>query len=292
MPRILRESLLLALVACGRDSRSRSRDTSAIGAHATQPSKALASRDSAQVTQQARVDSALVAGLGREMVASSRPMQPALTWRVLPADSTTSSDTSYGTYGHEPPTTIVIGSVRIPIGVDSSFEELKRALPKPALLPPEHPEDHMHSNDRYCYAFRGGFLVIEDADEGIWKGSLMQAAPSKSTRCPVIDTVPRISLGDHILSLDMSPSSINSQRFAGFVPVLRNTHMLERRWWYVSQVSDGRTRCSNTSIDIRYTNRGSVLTSVSVGNGGEGWGARRIERSEGSADSIWTCHLE
>ena len=291
MTRILRKSLLLALAACGRTSHPRTPDTSAMEVRAAQPNKSLVSRDNAPVTQQARVDSALVASLGREMVANSHPRQPALTRRVLPADSTTSSDTSYGTYGHEPTVTIVIGSVRIPVGVDSSFEELKRALPKPALLPPEHLEDHMHSNDRYCYAFRGGFLVIEDADEGIWKGSLTRTAPSKSA-CPAIDAVPTISLGDHLLSLGMRPSSINAQTFEGFTPVMRNAHMLERRWWYVSQASDGRTWCSNTSIDIHYANNGSVLTSVSVDNGGEGWGARRVERPEGSRDSVWTCHLD
>ena len=222
-----------------------------------------------------------------------RDVPKALTSRVLPADSTTNSDSTYGTYGEKPAIFIVIGRTTIPVGADSSFEQLKRPLPKPSLLPPEDPDDHMHSNDRYCYAFAGGFLVFEDTHEGIWKASLMrsQAVP-KMTACPAIEETPTIRIGDLVLSIDVPATVITDQSFPGFRRVKRTAHMLQRNWWHVSQVSDGRTGCSLTGIDINFAVRDSALIWINVATGGEGWDARRVERSEGSRDSLWTCRTE
>ena len=213
------------------------------------------------------------------------------TYHVLPADSTTSADTAYGIYAEDLPVTVLIGRARISFDSDSTFRDSIRMLPKPALLPPEDPTDHMHGNDQYCYAFTGGFLVFEEADDGIWKASLMRRAPSKTTHCPMIDVTPTIRVGDQTLSIDMPPAAINETAFPGFRAAKSSKHRLEYKWWHVTKVSDGRTSCAIASIDLTFTVRDTVLNTASVAEGAEGWGARQVERSEGAGDSVWTCRL-
>lgn len=228
---------------------------------------------------------------GRRVIGGEEVPASEITWRVLPRDSVTSSDTTYGAYGEEPRIIVVVGGTTIPVGADSSFEELRRELPKPALLPPEDPHDHMHSNDRYCYAFPGGFLVFEDA-EGIWRASLMRTAPLRMTACPTLDTTPTIRVGDQIISLGVPPSGIAEQSFPGFRRVRRSAHALRGNWWHIAHVSDGRTWCSQSLIDINFGASDTVLTWISVEAAGEGWAARQRERSQSSSDLIWTCRDE
>lgn len=162
---------------------------------------------------------------------------------------------------------ILVGEVRVPLGVQYRFKDVASALPPPGRLPVEDAHDREHGAETYCYSYRTlhgvSRLELFYSDFGLHTGRISRVATSE-TACTQLESDPTFLVGEWEYSLSSKTLSAPlefTSREEG------DTKIFEREWTYTDPSRPHKLgTCFSRGVYIRIERERGATRSITVQN--------------------------
>ncbi len=162
---------------------------------------------------------------------------------------------------------VLVGEIRVPLGVQYRFKDAARALPPPGHLPVEDAHDREHGAETLCYSYptSRGFIRLElfDSRFGLHTARISRF-PGSSMPCTQIKSDPQFLVGEARYFLTEEPLTAPS----GWTSEEKgNTTTFEHEWTYTDPSRPHPLgACYSRGVYIRITREQGATQSISVQN--------------------------
>lgn len=162
---------------------------------------------------------------------------------------------------------VLVGEIRVPLGVQFHFSEAASALPPPGRLPVDDAHDRGHGVETFCYSSRipQGVSLLElfDSDFGLHTARISWVETGETT-CTQLDSTPTFLVGDQKYSLAnealSAPLGWTSKKDG-------DTTVFEREWTYTDPSRPHMwDSCFSRGIYIRIKRDENATRSITVQN--------------------------